>query len=179
MRIIAGEYKNLQLATPSGNKTHPMGERIRGAVFNSLGARLVGATVLDAFAGTGALGIESISRGAKSATLVENDKLANRVIRENVNRLSASDQAKITLFPASVGKFIEENPWAKFDIIFADPPYNKLPASLLQQLPDLLANGGVLILSVPKKQEAISLPGLDMTRSATYADARICYYVKP
>lgn len=179
MRIIAGQYKNLQLVTPGGNRTHPMGERIRSAIFNSLGAKLPDATVLDAFAGTGALGIESISRGAKRAVLVENDKRANRAIRENISKLNTSDQSKIELFPASVNKFLEENLTVRFDIIFADPPYDKLPESILNQLPELLASDGVLILSIPKKIEAISLTGVLLVKSATYADARICYYAKP
>lgn len=178
MRIVAGKYKGLILTAPNGDKTHPMGERIRGAIFNSLGARLVGATVLDAFAGTGALGLEALSRGAKMVVLVENDKRANRAIRENVGRLNLDDQNRIGLFPVSVATFVTANPALKFDLILADPPYDKLPLETLRQLPSLLAASGVLMLSLPKKLEALDLPNMIVYQTATYANARICYYTQ-
>ena len=178
MRIIAGKYKGLRLTTPSGDKTHPMGERIRGAIFNSLGTKMVDTTVLDAFAGTGALGLEALSRGARKVVLIENDKRANRAIRENVDRLDLDGQNMVELFPVSVATFIATNSALKFDFIFADPPYNKLPLEILRQLSSLLTNSGILVLSLPKGTEVLNLPHVAIYKTATYADACILYYTK-
>ena len=107
IRITSGLYKNTKLEVP--RSAHPMGERERTAIFNSLGDRVVDASVLDAFAGSGALGLESLSRGASSATFLENDRQAQKIIKENIAKLGltsaiASVMAKITiLLPVSEG----------------------------------------------------------------------------
>lgn len=180
MRIISGKYKNLSLAVPSGNRTHPMGERVRGAIFNALGAKLADAVILDAFAGTGALGIEALSRGAAQAILVENDKRALRAIQENIARLEPLELGEVRVFPASISKFIEQalayRPDMKFDIIFTDSPYDKPSVGLIQQLSPLLDPDGVLVLSWPKKLAPPELPGLELVQSATYADAAVHYF---
>ena len=82
IRIIAGRYGGRFIQAPPGNTTHPMGERVRSAMFNSLGEIVEGARVLDAFAGSGAVGLEALSRGAASVTFVERDRVAQRVLTE-------------------------------------------------------------------------------------------------
>ena len=85
VRIISGEFGGRFIKTPPGSTTHPMGERVRSAMFNSLGESIRDARVLDAFAGSGAVGLEALSRGAESAVFVERDRVAQRVIAENIS----------------------------------------------------------------------------------------------
>ena len=91
VRLIAGEFGGRQLDSPPGRGTHPMGERIRNALFNSIHHELPDAEVLDAFAGTGALGLEALSRGAKSATFIESGRIAQKVIANNIEALGLDD----------------------------------------------------------------------------------------
>ena len=122
VRIISGRFGGRMLDVPPGRGTHPMGERIRNALFNSIQGEIAGADVLDAFAGTGALGLESLSRGAKSATFIESGRIAQKVIANNINNLDlTNDEAR--LIRSRVGSWISNNSDLKFDIIFADPPY--------------------------------------------------------
>src|SRR5258708_5562120 len=100
MRIIAGNLKGRVFGSPHGHRTHPMSENIRGALFNALG-ELGGLNVLDAFAGSGALGFEALSRGAKSAVLVEADRLAQKTIAENIQTLGLETRAKLVKASAS------------------------------------------------------------------------------
>ena len=91
IRVIAGRFGGRLLDAPKGNnkQTKPMGERIRNAMFNSLGNEVVGARVLDAFAGTGAIGLEALSRGAAHVTFIERDKIAQKILSNNVSSLGA------------------------------------------------------------------------------------------
>lgn len=176
LRLVAGKYKALRLVTPVGNRTHPMGERIRGAIFNSLGARIADAAVLDVFAGTGALGLEAISRGAKSVTLIENDKQAIQAIRDNIASLELIDQSRVQLQPISVSRFALENQSARFDIIFADPPYDRIKQADLDSLVNIAHIDALLVLSTPKRLDALNVVGWQLVKSVVYADARISYY---
>lgn len=153
-----------------------MGERIRGAIFNSLGAKVVDAVVLDAFAGTGALGLEAISRGAKSLTLVDNDRLAARSIKENTSKVDDCDREKIILARYPVDRFIKQSLNYKFDLIFVDPPYDAVDIKLLSRLASLLTSDGILVVSSPKKLGLSKIVGLKLIKLTEYADARIGYY---
>ena len=93
MRIIAGEFGGRFVQTPPGSTTHPMGERVRSAMFNSLGETVRGARVLDAFAGSGAIGLEALSRGAESVVLVERSRAAQCVIAENISNLGVDEKS--------------------------------------------------------------------------------------
>ena len=95
VRIIAGKYGGRFLKSPNSKGTHPMGERIRGAIFNKISGELAGARVLDAFAGTGALGLEALSRAAESVVFVEKDRKVARVLEENVRLLGAESGSKV------------------------------------------------------------------------------------
>ena len=176
MRIIAGKYGGFKLEAPRANSIHPMGERVRGAIFNSLGAQITDARVLDAFAGSGAIGLEAISRGAQSVVFVEKDKRVLAVIKTNLAKLSLDDQDKAQIFALPVEKFVKKFPAERFDLIFADPPYHDLQIKTLQSLPSLLELGGTLVLSTPKQAPEINLPGLIPVKTAVYADAKITYY---
>lgn len=176
IRLIAGKFGGRVLDAPANNnrRTHPMGERIRGAIFNSLGARLEGARVLDAFAGTGALGLESLSRGALSATAIEKDRVAQSIIGENIKRLGVEDSMK--LIRATVSKWVDTSESEQFDVIFADPPYYDPQLGSVARLVERLTPGGIMIVSSPESEPGIELAPLKKIDERVYAGARIAYF---
>ncbi|GAC1312013.1 MAG: 16S rRNA (guanine(966)-N(2))-methyltransferase RsmD [Acidimicrobiales bacterium] len=123
MRVVAGTVGGRHLSVPPGVATRPTSELVRGAIFNSLTARGVvqKAVVADLFAGSGALGIEALSRGASRAVFVESDRVAARVIAENLATLGLADVATVRVADA-VG-WAEAQGTAPFDLVLADPPY--------------------------------------------------------
>jgi 16S rRNA (guanine966-N2)-methyltransferase len=175
IRVIGGVYGGRKLDAPDGRTTHPMGERIRNALFNSLGDEVVDAEVLDAFAGTGAVGIEALSRGAKSAVFVEKDKIAQKCI---ANNLTALQIGQAQLVKTTVNNWLERYSGDSFDIIFADPPYYDTQLGTIARLTGVLRPGGLFILSWPEQQDAPELPGLTTTFDRVYAGARVVMYKK-
>ncbi|HIF41840.1 MAG TPA: 16S rRNA (guanine(966)-N(2))-methyltransferase RsmD [Planctomycetes bacterium] len=148
MRIIAGEFRGRRLVGPPDRDTRPMLDRVREALFSTLGDRVEGARVLDLFAGTGSLGLEALSRGAKEARFVERDRRALERLADNVQTLDLRDRVRTTrgdaLSPSnwSLG---EAESGVRPDLVFMDPPYplirtRKGRASLIAAL-DLLLNG--------------------------------------
>lgn len=174
MRIISGKYGNRNLKTPAGDKIHPMGERIRNAIFNKLGASVLDARVLDAFAGSGAVGIEALSRGAQSCVFIEKNRHVAGILTQNLQALNVENGR---LVPATVLQFLETNN-QQFDLIFADPPYHDPQNSSVVALAEVLAPGGQLILSNPKSAPRLDIPNLKLTDERTYADAKIAFYTK-
>ncbi|MBR3233001.1 RsmD family RNA methyltransferase [Candidatus Saccharibacteria bacterium] len=145
MRIISGKYKNRELQSPNSKTTHPMGDRERLAIFNMLTSRLgtsdlTGKTVLDLFAGTGALGIEALSRGAISATFVEKDFKALECLKQNLKNIE-----NCQIIKQDANKFVPDQ---KIDLIFIDPPYDKYPDNVFD-FKKYLNPGGILIISSP------------------------------
>lgn len=177
IRIIAGKYGGRTIKSPSSFKTHPMSERARSAIFNKLIDKLKDADVLDAFAGTGALGLEALSRGAKRVVLVDRDRLAQRSISDNIDSLRlGKDEAR--LVGSNVSSIV--NTWVgdRFDIIFSDPPYNDPQWSTVDRLQKLLKQGGILVVSRSKDDVSSKLENLILVDKRTYADAVIEYYKK-
>lgn len=175
MRIIAGSLRGQQFEAPVGHKTHPMGEKIRGALFNILGD-ITGLTVLDAFAGSGAVSFEALSRGAASAVAIELDKPAHQVIAENSKKLGLSDQLR-TVHSNSLSwskKHIQD--W--FDIVICDPPYDKVPELHIQKLATHVKRGGILVLSWPANLPIPEFKNLEYLKDNTYAEARLIFYKK-
>jgi 16S rRNA (guanine966-N2)-methyltransferase len=175
MRIIAGKLKGLNFTAPKGNKTHPMSDKIRGGLFNALGD-IEGLSVLDAFSGSGALSIEAISRGASSVSAVEADPKACRVIRANIAELGLNRQIKAT--EAYVKSWLSTNEGRTYDIILADPPYDDLNFTTIEQLPNFLKTTGILVLSWPGKAEKLKLAGLEIVKNKDYGDAQLVFYKK-
>ena len=144
VRIIAGEFGGRFIQTPPGSTTHPMGERVRSAMFNSLGETVRGARVLDAFAGSGAIGLECLSRGAELAVFVERNRVAQRVIVENISNLGVDE--KSIVIKTTVSNWLKSmSVTEKFDIIFADPPYHNPQFSTVSRLMGLLKPGGCIV----------------------------------
>lgn len=131
LRIVAGEFGGRRIRAPRGRGTRPTAERIREAWFSALGPRLPGAAVMDLFAGSGALGLEALSRGAAHAHFVESDHRVASTIRENIQALAVEERASLTVRDAFAyldGLGRGEEP---FDIALADPPYGSNAVSRL------------------------------------------------
>lgn len=175
MRVIAGWLGGRNFSSPNGHRTHPMSDKIRGAIFGVLGD-IKGLTVLDAFAGSGALAIEAISRGAKSAVVIEVDKGAHTVITENINALGISDRIKAVR--AFAGAWSTRHQAELFDLIFVDPPYDNIPYRDLKSLPRHLADKGTLVLSWPGNMEPLKFEGLVSVQAKNYGDAQLVFYQK-
>jgi 16S rRNA (guanine966-N2)-methyltransferase len=174
MRIIAGERRGTRLAAPRGRGTRPTSDRTREALFSILGD-VTDLDVLDAFAGTGALGLEALSRGARQATFWETDAAALRTLRENVERVRYGDRAHVERADARRRMPLLADAGRRFDLLLLDPPYTILPA--LQEvftlhLPRLLVPGGLAVLESPAAEPPPELPlARELTRA--YGEARI------
>lgn len=125
MRVVGGKFKGRGLAAPRGEQTRPTTDRTRESLFNILSnsVNFADVAVLDLFAGTGALGIEALSRGAKSSVFVENAKPALSALRKNIDALGLSQQTKLIMCDAT--KLPERGSLPSVDLVFADPPYGK------------------------------------------------------
>lgn len=171
--VVGGAFRGAKLASPDNALTHPMGAREKNALFNRLAGMLNGAKVLDAYAGTGALTIEALSRGAKTVTLVEKSPKIARVARQNLEHIVPNGEWRMVI--ESVGKFADETS-EKFDIIIADPPYDKIEYSEIEKLVQLLNKEGTLVLSHPAKNGIPEIGGLEIVSSKNYAGAEITIY---
>lgn len=174
IRVIAGKYGGRKLDVPdmSNTRTKPMGERIRNAMFNRIGDEIEGARVLDAFAGTGSVGLEALSRGAAYAVFIERDKVAQKLISANIHMLGAGETAE--LVRTSVSNWLETSEPGKFDMIFADPPYDNLQLSTVSQLLGLLKPNGLMVLSHTGRGEVPNLEnGIVVVDNRSYGNAHL------
>ena len=179
MQVISGKYKNQKINTLDDEHTHPMGSREKLALFNMISTYLPESRVLDAFAGSGALGIEALSRGALHVTFVENNRFACKNIADNLKGLNPAPLST-EVIANDVAAYAKGNIALPFDIIFADPPYPIYSDELIKPLFGLLATGGILVLSHPHENttEAPTFKGTELLKSHTYAAATISIYKK-
>lgn len=175
MKIIAGILGGRTFDAPRGRTTRPMSEKVRGALFNTLGD-IEGLSVLDAFAGSGALAYEAISRGVASALAIEQDKTAHKAIDENIKQLGIDGQ--ITNLRANVGGWSNNNTDKQFDLVLLDPPYNNLDRQLLQKLVRHAETGGLVVLSWPGKEPAPPFEGLEQVTNKNHGDIQLVFYRK-
>ncbi len=170
MRIIAGAAKGRRLAAP-GQGTRPMTGRARESIFSILADRLPGAFVLDLFAGSGSLGLESLSRGASDVVFVEAGRRAAKVLRENIERVGLGG----SVLERDVSRFLRSHV-GRYDVIFADPPYGDDDAkvqSVLELLDTVLCTGGLVVLH-RQARSAVELPDfLRTVDERRYGDAVI------
>jgi 16S rRNA (guanine(966)-N(2))-methyltransferase RsmD len=175
LRVVAGEYGGRRLAAPRRAGTRPTQDRVREALFSVLGP-LGGVRVLDLFAGSGALGIEALSRGAREATFVDSDPAAARVVRQNLERLGAGEAR---VFRADALSFLRgaARHGDRWDLVLCDPPYrlaHRLGATLGPLLVPVLETGGRIVCeSSVKDPMRLDLPLLDERR---YGDTRIAVH---
>lgn len=175
MRVISGSLGGRIFDSPRGHRTHPMSDKMRGAIYGTLGD-IDGLRVLDAFSGSGALAIEAISRGAKDAVAIEVDKRAHETIVRNIDNLGLTEQIKAVR--AYANAWSTRHQAEMFDIILLDPPYDKLPFRDLNVLPRHLKEDGTLVLSWPGKADWYPLPGLKIIQSKNYGDSALHFYQK-
>lgn len=175
MRVIAGRLGGRQFDAPKGHKTHPMSEKARGALFSALGD-ITGLTVLDAFAGSGALAIEAISRGAEAATAVESDNKAQQTIESNARNLRISD--KLKAIKANVSGWSDNNPDKRFGLVFTAPPYDNLQINAVEKTVRHVDDNGLLVLDWPKNAEPLELKPLKCIEQKSYGDATLFFYRK-
>jgi len=173
MRIIAGRFGGLKIDAPKGHKTHPMSEKMRGALFNVLGD-VDDLTVLDAFGGSGAVALEAVSRGAKSAIVIEIDKSALNVIEKNIKTLKIGGQ--ITAVRANSASWSENNYTTLFDLVICDPPYDAIKNTQLKQLTINVRKDGLLVLSLPSDYPRPKYDGFELTRDRDYGDGSLVFY---
>lgn len=173
VRIVSGKFGGRSITCPPRSSTHPMGERIRGSLFNILGD-ITGYSVMDAFAGSGALGFEALSRGAVDVTFIEQDKVAQNIIGENITTLNVSESTK--LIRASVARWDETAEKQQFNIIFADPPYHNLQLSTVSRLVKYLKPNGLMVLSYPGREQAPTVNGVVVVDNRSYGDAALAFY---
>lgn len=175
MRIIAGKLGGRFFSAPQTTATHPMSERVRGSLFNILGD-LHGKTVLDPFAGTGALSFEALSRGATSAVLIERDKKAQQTISANIIQLDI--EANASLIKANCRMWSQNNPNARFDLILADPPYHDMQLSTIKLLIRHMQPKGLMVLSYSGRGLAptVNASGVVVVDNRDYGDAALAFY---
>ncbi len=181
MRIIAGAYRGLRLRTLKGGNLRPTTDQLRETLFDVLGPGIVGSTFLDAYAGTGAVGIEALSRGAKDVVFIEHHRAASQLIRENLKSLEI--ESGYAVVASDVGKALErlERESERFDIVFLDPPYEEIREyhHTLRQL----ARGpliGTESLVIAEHSKHIELEQkyltLQQTRLLRHGDAQLAFY---
>lgn len=174
IRVIAGKFGGRKIEAPdfSNSRTKPMGERIRNAMFNRIGGEIEGARVLDAFAGTGSVGLEALSRGAATVTFVERDKIAQKILSKNVSLLGVEDSAEIVR--TTVSNWLETSETEFYDIILADPPYHDLQLSTVSRLFGLLKPNGLMVLSHSGRGEGPNLEnGIVVVDNRSYGNATL------
>lgn len=174
VRIIAGTFGGRVIDAPDTKRTHPMSERIRGAMFNSLGAQVEGARVLDVFAGSGSVGLEALSRGAAHVTFVERDRMAQKVLHKNIAALGLEDRAHV--IQAGAGAWLETAEPGQFDLIFADPPYHDTQFSTVSKIMGLLKPNGYMVLSHPGRGELPTKTGVVVVDNRSYGNAVLTFY---
>jgi len=179
MRVITGKARGVNLKTPEGMLTRPTADRVKEALFSIINFDIPGASVLDLFGGTGQLGIEALSRGAKSAVFVDAREDACKLIRENLKRTRLQENARVVRsdYLDYLSRCREQ-----YDIIFLDPPYAEvfLENSLktISQI-DILSDSGIIITERPFGKELPSkIPGLVRYRDYRYGKAAVTIYRK-
>jgi 16S rRNA (guanine966-N2)-methyltransferase len=175
MRIIAGERKGHTIFAPKGLETRPTSDRVRENVFNIVAPWVEGARVLDLFAGSGAMGLEALSRGASSAVFVEAEPQAIRAIERNLDKLRLTG-ARVVRLDAGTGLAQEAASGRKYDLVLADPPYSMTDYdALARYLPLVLSEDGLVVLESAAKTEP-ELAGLAVRSTRKYGSTRVTVF---
>lgn len=177
MRVIAGSARRIQLSVPQGRNTRPTSDRIKETLFNMLQDEVEDAVFLDIFSGSGGIGIEAVSRGAKKAVLIENDRNAIICIKENIRRTRLEE--KVVLHQAEVMQALRhlECGADKFSLVFMDPPYNKgweLKVLHFLRHADILTEDALVIVEASMETEVapIAASGYALERVKEYKTSK-------
>jgi 16S rRNA (guanine966-N2)-methyltransferase len=178
MRVIAGSLKGRRLKPPAWDGLRPTSDKLRETLFNVLAPRVAGARVLDGYAGTGALGIEALSRGAAHVTFVERDRRAQALVAENLALCGLA--GGYAIIRASIARALADRPLGPFDIVLLDPPYDEEPEAILTAVADRLAPGGVVVLEHARRRPSPAAVGrLVRTRELVSGDSALSFYSCP
>ena len=177
MRIIAGAHKGRTLDTPKWDGLRPTSDRLRETLFNILAPRIQGARVLDVYAGTGAVALEALSRGAAQAVCIESDRRAQALIAGNRRRIG--EDARCMIVRDDARRALRSPvPGGPFDIVFMDPPYDLEPLSaVLASAAGQRADGGVLILEHASRRPSPLLSGAAPQRTVRAGDSTLAFYL--
>ena len=176
MRIIAGSRKGARIFAPKGTDTRPTGDRVREAAFNLIGD-VEDASVLDLFAGSGAMGLEALSRGAARATFVDSDRAACQTVNRNLDKLELQD-ATVLCQDALTALRGDVRMATRYDLVLVDPPYRRfssLQNALIELLPEVLKPDGLLVVETAAAEEP-DLPPLAQRTSRRYGSARLTLF---
>lgn len=179
MRIIAGEKKSRRIEAPEGTDTRPTADRIKEALFSILQRRLYDASVLDLYAGSGALSLEALSRGAASAQLVDKNFKACKVIRQNIQSLGYEEKAQLMNTEDAKAVEMMEGQGRTFDLIFLDPPYRMNMTDMMGRLEKkLLAEDGMIVCEHDRNTPPDTPPNLVLQDRREYGNTGISFFVR-
>ena len=182
IRVITGSAKGKRLKDVPGNTTRPITGRVKEALFNILGDWVVGNRMLDLFGGTGAVGIEALSRGAEHVVFVEIASAALRILRQNLDSTRLADRA--TVVRGDAFNYLAGSHALPYDIVYVAPPqYRGLWHKALLMIdgrPELLTDDGVVVVQIhPKEFEECALENLVLYDQRSYGSTQLCFYEKP
>ena len=178
MRVIAGAFKGRRLQAPAWNGLRPTSDRLRETLFNILSPVIQGARVLDGYAGTGAVGIEALSRGAAHVTFVERDPRAQALISENLSRCRVAD--RYVMIRAGIDRAAKDLAVGSFDLVLLDPPYHEPSEPVVAILAHLLAAKGTLVVEHARRMASpASAGGLTRIREVVSGDSALAFYSCP
>jgi 16S rRNA (guanine(966)-N(2))-methyltransferase RsmD len=180
MRVIAGSHRGRRLSGPQGTALRPTSDKVREALFSILGTQVSGGRFLDLYAGTGAVGIEALSRGASAVTFVESDPKAVQLLRKNLRTCQLLDRAEIRIGQTAV--FLDQKDWwgGPYDVLFADPPYaalDELEIMIHAWRPGLLSERATVIIEQDSRTELpASIDHAALVRRYVYGDTALYLY---
>jgi 16S rRNA (guanine966-N2)-methyltransferase len=174
MRVIAGSARGVPLAAPDDRATRPITDRVKETLFAIVGERVVGAHVLDLYAGSGAIGIEALSRGAASCTFVERGRRALLAMRRNLERTNTAGAA--TVVGGDVMRFLYATPAHRYDLVALDPPYeDRVILAPLQRLVPHLSSQALVVVKHFWRTEVPSVPGLAAVRQRRFGETALTF----
>ena len=181
MRVIGGDLKGRRLSVTRGRQIRPTSDRVREAIFDILGLAWTFPRVLDLFAGTGALGIEALSRGAEEVVFVEQGKAALQVLKGNLAALGLQARSRVLPVTAKKGIALLGERGELFDLIFMDPPYGtEAGGQTLAEIErrGILAAAGLIVAEHAARDRILSPPGLELTQQRRYGDTKLSFFHK-
>jgi 16S rRNA (guanine966-N2)-methyltransferase len=179
LRVIAGEFKGRRLLVPKDDFCRPTLDRVKESIFNVVGGDIEGREVLDLFCGTGSLGIEALSRGAKNAVFVDSNRKAIELAQKNISMLDLDKRSNFIL--SDILRFDWLRVGKGFGLVLADPPYELMVGDkLIEQLvgKEILAGGGLLIFE-RSRQEAVKAEPLKLLKSLKFGQTEVDFFLRP
>jgi 16S rRNA (guanine966-N2)-methyltransferase len=175
MRITAGIYRGQAITTPPGRTVRPMTDRTRAALFSIYGS-VEGRVVLDAYAGSGAVGLEALSRGAAQVEAIEANRAAAQTIHQNMLKLKSGWGFLLSTMTVETWLARQPELTPRYDLIVADPPYERLQPDVLERLGQLLLPDGVLVVSHASRLGPPLLRGFELRQTRRYGDSSLSFY---